>query len=60
MSRAVYVIGRDPPRPDPLRQVIVDADTAVDPEDVALARRAIAIHLQRMNERDAERASEAA
>lgn len=40
-NRAVFEIGRELFRPDPLRQIDVDATTAPDPETVRKVRRAL-------------------
>lgn len=56
MTRATYEIGRDPPKPDPLRQIPVTLDTAPDPETVIKVREAIAEHTGRRDLLDAMRA----
>lgn len=54
--RAVFEIGREPMRPDPLRQVPVDEATAVDAKTLEAARQGIAAHIARTNLQDAIRA----
>ena len=56
MTRATYEIGREPAKPDPLRQIPITPDTMPDPETVVAIRMALADHIARQDLRDAERA----
>lgn len=56
MTHATYEIGRDPARPDPLRQIPVNDATRPDPDALEAARQGIAAHVARTNLEDAIRA----
>lgn len=56
MNRAVYEIGREPTRPDSLRQVQVTDETMPDAATLEAARQGIAAHVARTNLQDAIRA----
>lgn len=55
MNRAHFEIGREPTRPDPLRQVPVNDATVADPRDIDRIRRGLAASIAFRNQRDAAR-----
>lgn len=56
MNRASYEIGREPSRPDPLRQIPVNVATYPDPQMLDTARQGVAAHVANTNLQDAIRA----